>query len=105
MVKWPRGMDHDMCPLCKQPDSCTHIGPVCDGLHLLRHHAAVIQCVHLFIRHCEKGGAAATGHRWTLAACDGGCVPLDTNDPTLARAVSAFMAPPQLPADRRDKDP
>ena len=48
------------CPLCKKPDSCTHIAGECPGHESLRisRHNAACQLVHAAIRKSAKGGAA-----------------------------------------------
>ncbi len=50
----------DECPLCRRPDSCTHIAGECKyhkHLAISRHNAAC-QLVHAAIRNFAKGGGA-----------------------------------------------
>ncbi len=50
----------DECPLCRRPDSCTHIGGECKYHKqlVISRHNATCQLVHAAIRNSAKGGGA-----------------------------------------------
>ncbi len=65
----------DECPLCRRPDSCTHIAGECKyhkHLAITRHNAAC-QLVHAAIRNSAKGGGALySAEDLCLVAADAG---------------------------------